>query len=99
MFKAVTKDDKPVAVKVQYIDLRKRFKSDVLTIKTLLKLVTLMHPTFDFVWVMNILEKNLRQELDFINEGQNSERCAKDLRHLNYVYVPKVFWDYTSSVL
>lgn len=38
------------------------------------------------------------QELDFVNEGKNAERCADDLRHLDYIYVPKVYWDYTNSV-
>ena len=37
-------------------------------------------------------------ELDFENEGKNSERCQKDLKHLPYIYVPKVHWDKTSKV-
>lgn len=44
------------------------------------------------------LKETLYKELDFINEGQNSERCAKELSALSYVYVPKVAWDLTSKV-
>ena len=44
------------------------------------------------------MKGTLAQELDFINEGQNSERCQSDLKHLDYVYVPKVHWDITSTV-
>ena len=40
----------------------------------------------------------LARELDFENEGKNAERCAKDLKHLNYIYVPKIFWKYTTKV-
>jgi hypothetical protein len=28
------------------------------------------------------MKETLAQELDFINEGENSERCQKDLKHL-----------------
>lgn len=98
MYKAITHDGKEVAVKVQYIDLQKRFKSDVATIEFLLEIVGAMHPNFNFSWVLTDLKDNLKQELDFVNEGKNAERCAKDLQHLNFVYVPEVLWDYCSKV-
>lgn len=98
MYKAKTKDDKVVAVKVQYIDLKTRFDSDVKTIKALLKVIGFMHPNFNFAWVIDDMENTLREELDFVNEGVNSEKCAKDLKHLKYIYIPKVHWDLTSSV-
>ncbi|XP_050517846.1 uncharacterized aarF domain-containing protein kinase 5 [Diabrotica virgifera virgifera] len=96
VYKAVTKEGEPVAVKVQYIDLQHRFTSDFTTIKMLLKMAGILHPKFDFSWVISDLENTFKQELDFINEGLNGERCARDLQHLKYVHVPKVYWDYTS---
>ena len=45
------------------------------------------------------MEEPLSKELDFENEGRNSERCAENLQHLKYIYVPKVKWDLTSKVL
>ena len=44
------------------------------------------------------MRETLKQELDFVNEGHNGERCAKELKHLSYVYVPEVHWDLTSKV-
>lgn len=44
------------------------------------------------------LKGTLQQELDFLNEGENSERCARDLAGLPYVYVPRVHWDLCSKV-
>lgn len=97
VFKAVTEDGDEVAVKVQYIDLQQRFNGDCNTIFILLNLISKVHPNFNFTWVMNYLKETLISELDFINEGQNMERCAKDLAHLPFVHVPKVHWNKSTT--
>lgn len=44
------------------------------------------------------LKSCLVKELDFEHEARNMERCAQDLKHLRFVYVPKVQWPETSKV-
>lgn len=97
VFKATTKEGEPVAVKVQYNDLRKRLSSDVMTINILLTVGAWLHPKVDFSWILNDFVDALKQELDFVNEGRNGERCSRDLGHLKYIEVPKIFWKYTNT--
>eukprot|EP00731_Ephydatia_muelleri_P026264 Em0018g364a len=92
VFKATTADDRHVAVKVQYIDLRDRYDGDIATLKILLRFVQWMHPKFTLAWVLDELKDTLAQELDFENEGRNLERCARELSSLPFVYLPKVDW-------
>ena len=44
------------------------------------------------------MQETLKEELDFIHEGHNGERCAEELKHLPYVYVPEIHWDLTTKV-
>lgn len=95
VFKARLHTGQQVAVKVQYSDLQKRFISDLATIIFLQDIVELIFKDYNFGWIMRDLRKNLVQELNFEQEARNAERCAKDLRKLTYVHVPKVYWGLT----
>ncbi|KAH8372437.1 hypothetical protein KR093_011597, partial [Drosophila rubida] len=95
VFKARLHNGEKVAVKVQYSDLQKRFVSDVATIIFLQDVIELVFKDYNFGWIMNDLRKNLVQELNFVQEGQNAERCANDLKKLKYVAVPKIHWQHT----
>ncbi|KAJ8041208.1 putative aarF domain-containing protein kinase 5 [Holothuria leucospilota] len=96
--KAKTHEGEDVAVKVQYINLRDQYHGDLWTVHFMLRIARIVHPkAFNFRNVLKEMEEPLARELDFENEGRNAERCARDLKHLNYIYIPKVLWDKTSK--
>lgn len=91
VFRAKTMNGDDVAVKVQYIDLQKRFRGDIGTILLLNDMIALVHKNYNFGWIVRDLKKSLEMELDFEHEADNAEQAAKDLRHMKYVYIPRVY--------
>lgn len=61
VFRAKTKDGNDVAVKVQYVDLIKRFSGDFATILCIQELIKLIHKNYNFGWILRDLRKNLEQ--------------------------------------
>ena len=97
--RATLKDGTPVAVKVQKPAIAIQIGWDLFFYRIV---VLSFEKLFDLPlsWSVDYIQKHLRQEVDFIREGNNGERCA---RHINETaslkgrcYVPKVYWDYTS---
>jgi aarF domain-containing kinase len=52
-----------------------------------------------YMYVLQDLKGTLEQELDFINEGRNSEHCSRDLSKFSFIYVPQVLWNLSTKVL
>ena len=48
-------------------------------------------------WLAEEFTNVTRNELDFVNEGHNAERFAKDFANDPQVEVPKVYWDYSAK--
>lgn len=67
------------------------------TIELLLKAVARIFPEFKFLWLSEEMRFNLPKELNFILEGQNSEKVYRLLSHFKFLKVPKVYWEYSTK--
>ena len=95
--RAVTHDGQTVAVKVQYSYLRDITGMDIATVRALTALCEWAFPRFKLAWLADQFELHMRQELDFVHEGQSGERIRALLSGRPDVYVPRVRWDLTST--
>jgi aarF domain-containing kinase len=83
---------------LQYIDLQDRFAGDMLAIRLILYALGKVFPKFEFSWILDSVKSNLERELNFKLEGENADQCYAQLSpYLKYIYVPKVFWEYTTK--
>ncbi|ASC71699.1 putative unusual protein kinase [Halomicronema hongdechloris C2206] len=86
-----------VAVKVQRPDLAQRITLDVYILRLLAQLGTDYIPQIrsDLVGIMDEFGARIFEEMDYAHEAQNAERFAKLYGHLNDIYVPRIYRQYT----
>ncbi|XP_019688941.1 aarF domain-containing protein kinase 1 isoform X3 [Felis catus] len=56
-----------------------------------------LFPEFEFMWLVDEAKKNLPLELDFLNEGRNAERVAQMLKHIDFLKVPRIYWELSTK--
>ena len=98
-----------LAVKVQHRGLRESSQGDILAVTTVVNLLDTVFEDFTFGWIADEMAPQLPKELDFQQEGKNSERAAVNLHNVFGTHgngngtntidvcIPKVVWETTSS--
>jgi len=93
-----------LAVKVQHRGLRETSKGDIMALTTAVRAVESLFPdSFEFGWLCDEIAPQLPRELDFVNEGQNSEKAADQIAKSGVpglaesVVIPAVHWDKTTA--
>ncbi len=97
---AVLFDGREVVVKIQRPGIDKVIALDLDILYDLAQLVqstTSMADRFDPVGLAEEFAASLQGELDFRREGRNADRFRANFKSEDYLYVPQVFWDYTSK--
>lgn len=51
------------------------------------------------VAIVEEFRRSLYRELDFTTEAKNAERMATNMKSLEWLHIPRVYWDYTSTTL
>ncbi|XP_077319716.1 aarF domain-containing protein kinase 1 [Lithobates pipiens] len=97
--RAVLKDGRTVAVKVQHPKVQKQSSHDILLMEVLLHIVKKIFPQFEFMWLIEEAKKNLPLELDFLNEGRNAERLADMVSRFPFLKIPRIHWELSTKRL
>ncbi|XP_066931298.1 aarF domain-containing protein kinase 1-like [Clytia hemisphaerica] len=90
--KAVLKDGKEVAVKIQHKTVKQHAFEDAKVIEFFVRMATKIFPEFQFQWLTDQIKANLPLELDFLNEGKNCEKMRDVLKDFTGIRVPEVYW-------
>lgn len=88
--KAVLKDGRTVAVKIQYPDIADALRADVENAALFLRLGRMIAPGLDARAVAKELKARVLEELDYELEAQNQRRFARAYRGHPFICVPEV---------
>jgi predicted unusual protein kinase regulating ubiquinone biosynthesis (AarF/ABC1/UbiB family) len=95
--RARLRDGRRVAVKVQYPDIARLVQLDLRNLTMILRLVHRVEKNLDLEPLARAVGKLVPQELDFVNEGRNTEAIAAALAHRGDVVAPGIVWEHTSA--
>eukprot|EP01117_Protostelium_nocturnum_P009073 TRINITY_DN324_c2_g1_i1.p1 TRINITY_DN324_c2_g1~~TRINITY_DN324_c2_g1_i1.p1 ORF type:complete len:886 (-),score=183.06 TRINITY_DN324_c2_g1_i1:1581-4238(-) len=88
-----------VAVKVQHSGLAEQCSSDVKTIEILINIMAWIFPEFKLKWLVDEFNRNLPNELDFVQEARNAVKAQRnfDLSGLKRAKTPEIIWERTTA--
>jgi ubiquinone biosynthesis protein len=96
--KLITGED--VVVKIQRPSIEDVIEADIDILASLAGLVERHFPEtrpYDPRGIVREFAKTIRRELDYTREGRNADKFRRNFEKVKYVYIPKVYWDYTGK--
>ncbi|WP_422444198.1 ABC1 kinase family protein [Thermoanaerobacterium sp. DL9XJH110] len=100
VYKATLKNGREAIVKVKRPDIEKIVEKDLeilLDLAGFLEHRTEWARTYGIVDMVEEFADTLRREMDFAREGRNAERLRKYFAGSREIYIPEVFWEWTTS--
>ena len=97
---ALLPDGQKVVVKVQRPNIERKINLDLDILYELAHLAqdrTPLGELYDLVEIAEDFAQTLRNELDYRREGRNADRFRANFAAESHLYVPHVYWDYTTS--
>jgi ubiquinone biosynthesis protein len=100
--RATLTDGTPVALKVQRPGIRDVIETDLVILQSFAERVERYYPQYRVYNPKGIIANfadQIRKELDFIKDGRNADRLRFNMKDLDKVKVPKIYWEYSSPTL
>ncbi len=98
--KAILRSGEKVAVKIQRPNITTIIETDLEILQDLAALAEHRLEWAARYQIRDMVEefsKSLRAELDYTIEGRNAEKISNQFRDDSKIYVPKVFWEYSTK--
>ena len=100
VYKAQLKNGDWVAIKVQKPNVKEIINTDldILTdLANLTKIIIRDDWVFQPPLIVSEIKRSLTKEINFVLEGLNYERFSENFKNVEYVKLPKVYWQYTNT--
>ena len=94
--RAMTPDGRMLAIKVQYPGVARSIDSDVDNVASLLKLTGLLPPELDIAPLLAAAKEQLREEADYLREGEMMGRFAQMVEGREEFVVPELVEELTT---
>ncbi|MGK7903300.1 MAG: ABC1 kinase family protein [Hormoscilla sp.] len=97
VYKGKLKTGETVAVKVQRPDLEEVISLDLYILRSLADWAkkNIKRVRSDLVAIADEFGARIYEEMNYTQEGRNAERFAELYGHLQDIYVPRIYWEYT----
>ena len=98
--RATLRNGEQVAVKIQRPNITTVIETDLEILQDLATLAeqrSELAAKYQIRDMIDEFSKSLREELDYTNEARNAEKIANQFKDDSTIYVPKVFWEYTTK--
>ncbi len=95
--RAVLRDGREVAVKVQYPDIQAVVRADLAGLNLAKWALRRLLPGLNIGEIIDDLRISIPQELDFVHESHNAERVERNFAGSAGAVIPKICWEYTSQ--
>ena len=100
VYAAELPDGSEVVVKVQRPGIRHTIEVDLEILQDLAAIAqerTSLGEVYNLVEIAEDFAFTLRNELNYVREGRNADRFRENMAELPFVYVPRVYWEFTSE--
>jgi len=102
VYRARLQNGQQVVVKVQKPDMEKIIGRDMEILKEVVRYMkqhTQIGKKYDLEGLLEEFSFTLNNELDYIREGQNADRFRSLFENDNRLYIPKIYWEWTTPRL
>ncbi|WP_017295907.1 ABC1 kinase family protein [Geminocystis herdmanii] len=97
VYRGRLKTGEEVAIKVQRPDLVRRITLDIYIMRSISGWVkqNVKRVRSDLVAITDELAERIFEEMNYLQEGKNAAKFKELYGHIEEIYVPKIYWEYT----
>ncbi|MDD1668711.1 MAG: AarF/ABC1/UbiB kinase family protein, partial [Methanomicrobiales archaeon] len=102
VYRGELKDGTRVAIKVQRPGIGEVIEKDLMILQSMAKRVEAGFPdlrVYNPRGMVQDFATQIRKELDFVRDGKNAERLARNMKGIPGVRCPRIFWEYSGARL